>query len=230
ACGEGGFCLTFTYSGEQFCSAPCDSNSCPEGYSCEQLSTSAGVPKQCVPADQKQPKCVPSLHGTMETNDIFTDFAMVGYTDTDGDGSILTTADGAGEPAKRIKFSEYAANNDFKVILFNVAAGWCGPCQQETTGFKQLLKTYPKLGIYQVLFDGATQNTPAKLDLARNWIKKLGGVGATGVDFDKSVSPINTAGSTPLNMIIDAKTFKILKKFNGAPAGGMASTLAPYFK
>ncbi len=229
-CGEGGQCLTFSYSGEQFCSAPCDGSTCAAGFSCEQISADASVAKQCVPSDPKQPKCVSSLHGTMEANDIFTDFSIVGYTDTDGNGNILTLADGGAEPAKRIKFSEYAASGDFKVILFNVAAGWCGPCQQETTGFKQLLKTYPNLGIYQVIFDGKTQNTPAKLDLARTWIKNLGGVGATGVDFDKSVSPLNTAGSTPLNMIIDAKTFKILKKFNGAPAGGMASTIAPYMK
>lgn len=230
-CAEGGSCLTFSYTGEAFCSAACDGTTCATGYACANVQTGPETTSsQCVPDSKTAPKCVASLHGTMEVGDILEDFEMVGYLDTDSDGSLLTTSDGPPELARRIKFSEYASIGGYKAVLFNVAAGWCGPCQQETTGFKKLMAAYPNLGIYQVIFDGAKQNTKPTLTLAKSWIKNLNAAGAVGVDAEKRVVPYNTAGSTPLNMIVDAQTRKILKKFNGAPAGSLNSTVAPYLK
>jgi hypothetical protein len=86
------------------------------------------------------------------------------------------------------------------------------------------------VGIFQVIFDGATQGSKPSLTMLKQWITKLNGVGAVGVDQERNVIPINTAGSTPLNIIIDAQSRKILKKFNGAPAGSLGSVLAPYLK
>lgn len=229
-CGSGGTCLTFNYTGEQFCATPCDGNSCATSYSCVKVSTADGPTPECVPADKNAPKCVSSLHGTMEVGDIMEDFEMVGFEDTDQDGQMLKLADGSPEIAHRIRLSEYAAMGGYKVIIFVVAAGWCGPCQQETTTNKKLMASYPNVGIFQVLFDGATQNTPAKMALTKSWIKNLNAVGAVGADFEKRVVPINTAGSVPLNIIIDAQTRKILLKMNGAPPGGMGSVVAKYAK
>jgi hypothetical protein len=226
-CQEGGVCLTYLHTKESFCSAGCTS-SCPSGYSCTDVGSPTG--KQCIPADKSAPKCVPKIHATMEVGDIMDDFEMVGYMDTDGDGSVLKLADGSNEQPMRLKLSEYAGLGGFKLILFNVSAGWCGPCQQETLGFKPLMKAYPDVGIFQVIFDGATQGSKPSLTMLKQWITKLNGVGAVGVDQERNVIPINTAGSTPLNIIIDAQSRKILKKFNGAPAGSLGSVLAPYLK
>jgi thiol-disulfide isomerase/thioredoxin len=128
-----------------------------------------------------------------------------------------------------IKLSEFAKNG-YKIILLNAAAGWCGPCQQETAGFKSLAAKYPELGIYQVLFDNVKQGQTPTLSFLNQWVKTLKPAGAVGIDPERNIVPINTGGSTPLNMIIDAKTLKVLKKFNGAPATGLNSVIAPYFK
>ncbi len=225
--GAGGMCLTYNHTKEQFCSAPCGTgDSCPSGYGC--VAIGASKSKQCVPSDKQAPKCVPKLNKHIEEGDILEDFAMVGYLDTDGDGSLLTTTTGNEEP-RIIKLSEYA-DLGFKVVLFNVSAGWCGPCKQETTTFKSLLAKYPDVGIYQVLYDGAQQGSLPALQLAKDWIKSFKGQGAVGVDPDRNVAPINVAGSTPLNLIIDAKTRKVLKKINGLPQTGIAGVIAPFMK
>jgi len=36
-----------------------------------------------------------------------------------------------------------------------------------------------------------------------------------GIDPARNSIPLNTNGTTPLNMLIDAKTLKVLEKFNG---------------
>ncbi len=225
--GAGGMCLTYNHTKEQFCSAPCGAgDSCPAGYGC--VGIGASKSKQCVPSDKNAPKCVPKLNKHIEEGDILEDFSMVGYIDTDGDGSLLATSGGNEEP-RIIKLSEYA-DLGYKIVLFNVAAGWCGPCKQETTTFKSLIAKYPDLGIYQVLYDGTQPGSLPTLQLAKDWIKSFKGQGAVGVDPDRNVAPINVAGSTPLNIVIDAKTRKVLKKINGVPATGISGLVAPYLK
>lgn len=128
-----------------------------------------------------------------------------------------------------IKLSEFAANG-YKVVLFNVAAGWCGPCQQETKSFKALLTKYPDLGVYQVLYDGVQPGSLPTMAFAKQWITVLNGQGAVGIDPDRNVSAWNTGGSTPLNLIVDAQTRKVLAKFNGVPPGGIGAAVAPFMK
>ena len=219
-CGAGGACLSYMHTKEQFCSAPCNGTTCPATYKCVDVQTATGKTKQCVPGDSKAPKCVPKLNNFLEVGSIMQDFAITGY---------ITNGDGLPDTPMVIKLSEFAKNG-YKVILLNAAAGWCGPCQQETMGFKSLAAKYPELGIYQILFDNVGQGQIPTLSFLNQWTKALKPFGATGIDPERNIVPINTGGSTPLNMIIDAKTLKVLQKFNGAPSGGLGPVLAPYFK
>lgn len=219
-CGSGGACLSYLHTKEQFCSAPCDGTTCPATYKCVDVQTATGKSKQCVPGDSKSPKCVPKLHNYLEVGSIMQDFAITGY---------ITNGDGLADTPMVIKLSEFAKNG-YKIILLNAAAGWCGPCQQETMGFKSLAAKYPELGIYQILFDNVGQGQVPTISFLNQWTKALKPYGATGIDPERNIVPINTGGSTPLNMIIDAKTLKVLQKFNGAPSGGLGPVLAPYFK
>lgn len=220
SCGPGGSCLTYQHTKEQFCSAPCNGSTCPANFKCVDIKTPTGASKQCVPADTKAPKCVDKLHGMLEAGDTMQDFTVTGY---------VTNGDGVTDEPMAIKLSEFAKNG-YKIILFNAAAGWCQPCQQETTAFKSLAAKYPDLGIYQVLFDNIQPGQVPTLKFLNSWVKLLKPAGVIGIDPERNVMPINTEGSTPLNMIIDAKTMKILKKFNGAPGNGFAAELYPYFQ
>jgi thiol-disulfide isomerase/thioredoxin len=205
-CQSGGLCLTYV-TNETFCGSDCGGASCPSSYQCEEIDSTS---KQCTPTSDEIPSCVP-LSPTMEPGDIMDDFAMVGYTDTNKDNALTDET-----TLKVIRLSDYA--NEAKVILLNVSAGWCGPCQDETRTFTSLMSTYgPKgLMIVQALFDTDTQGEPATVAFLKTWIKALKPSGASGVDPAWNSLPMNTDGSTPLNVLLDAKTRKVLSKFNTA--------------
>ena len=195
-------CLTYNHTKESFCAAACDPG-CPTGYTC-----AAGINK-CVPADKSNPKCVSSISKMAEVGDIMDDYSMIGMVDTYDDGSLV------GEEPRLIKFSDFATHHE--LILFNVSAVWCSACQAETKDMKTLYKTYfPKgLVLVQTLFDGAKPGYPMTFPLLKAWNSQLKPSGYVGMDPDRLVMQYNVAGSTPLNMIIDAKTRKVVYKTNG---------------
>jgi hypothetical protein len=53
------------------------------------------------------------------------------------------------------------------------------------------------------------------MGLLKAWNKQLKPAGAVGMDPERWVAQYNTGGSTPLNVLIDAKTRKVLYKVNG---------------
>lgn len=226
-CATGGSCLTYIHTSEAFCSSSCPAEGCPTGFDCQEIPVAGGAKvKQCVPNEASDGKCVSKISGQFEKGDTMANFEMVGYLDTDGNGSLNTTADGAEAP-QLIRLNDVAALG-YDLILFNVAAGWCGPCQAETKEFKYLIKTYPNVAVFQVIFDHSTPGVVPTLEFVSKWIKTLKAVGYVGVDPDRKVMSINTEGSTPLNMIIDAKTMKVLDKFNGSPQSGLGSIIKKY--
>lgn len=222
-CKEGALCLTFTFSKESFCATACPTpkQSCEgsDSYQCQEIQTGLTTKSnQCVPYNpdpKKEISCI-KLSPTMEVGAILPDFAMVGYADENRDGSL------AGETLKVVKLSDFTAA---KIILFNVSAGWCGPCQQETKMMADLMATYARdgLAIFQVLYDGkdpGTRPTRAFLDA---WVAALNPQGACGIDPNRDVAPYNTNGTTPLNMILDPKTRKVIAKWNGIAAPGLGT-------
>ncbi len=213
-CSENSSCLSFYFSKESFCSADCTSTSCPAGSKCIQTSQTA---KSCIPnyTTPQKPTCVNKLSPSMEKGDIMFDFGMVGVTDTDGDGDLMK------EQLRVFHFSDFAKHH--KLIYFNVSAGWCSACQAETKEFAKLnYEFYPKgVVIFQAIFDGYKKGqwTFPNEEVLKSWINGLKPQGMIGVDPERNAIPINSKGSTPLNMIIDAKTRKVLEKWNGYGKG-----------
>ena len=200
-CKTGGLCLAFSNTGESFCGTNCGSG-CPSGYGCYNKVN------QCVPT--AKPSCVASLSPMMEVGDTMEDLAMVGKLDANKDDSL------AGEKLQLIRLSQFKSA---KVILLSVAAGWCSPCQQETKLFITLLKSLgPKgLVVVQALIQGVAKTsppTPPDLTLLNNWIQSLNALGAIGIDPAMISDRYNTKGTVPMNMIIDAKSMKIMEKWN----------------
>lgn len=226
-CAVGGSCLSYYHTKEQFCSSSCEDAGCPAGYGCVDIASATGTTKQCVPGQDEEPQCVAKINPRMEVGDTMEDFSMTGYLDSDGNGSLIKLADGSAEEARLIKLSEVAGLG-YDLILFNLAAGWCGPCQEETKGFRSLMKSYPTVAVFQVIFDDVKPGDPPTLKFARSWISALKGSGYVGIDPNRRSVTYNTAGSTPLNMLIDAKTMKILYKENGAPPTGFGPTVKKY--
>ncbi len=240
--GTGSLCLSYVWSGEAFCSNNCDSRACPtsstqtfECYGPVQLSATESV-KQCVPVDtvnpkdKAQPTCLKAgLKPSMEVGDIMDDFAMVGYVDENKDNSLV------GETLRVVKLSEFASSA--KIILFNISAGWCPVCQEETQGkgtnlgFADLMAKYRDQGlmIFQVLNDSDVYggNIPPSVKLLDAWNVKMKAAGACGIDPAYRTMAWDTAGSVPLNMILDAKTRKVLAKFVGLGAESAITKYLP---
>ena len=178
-CNQGGLCLTYSNSGESFCAASCSGGSCPGGYSCYSKYN------KCVPSTKSS--CVPSLSSMMEVGDTMEDFAMVGKWDTNKDYSL------AGEKLQLLRLSQFKSA---KVIMFSVAAGWCGPCKTETKQFKSLLQSLgPKgLVVFQSLTAGVSKTsppTPPDLLFLDAWIGSLSAVGAIGIDPGQRVGSVH---------------------------------------
>jgi thiol-disulfide isomerase/thioredoxin len=203
-CATGGLCLQYSSTKERFCAESCATGGCPSGYDCVTLGNGA---KQCVHPQQQAPTCTPKLQEMMAVGATMDDYAMIGVTDDNGNGDMLD------EPLKIVRLSDFAETH--KLILFNVSAVWCGACQQETLEFAAFEQSHPEVAIFQTLFDGQQPGSDITQNLLAAWVSQLNAKGAVGMDPAKMVLQYNAAGSTPLNMVIDAKTRKILHKWNG---------------
>lgn len=220
-CGSAGRCLQYNHTKEAFCGLPC-TDTCDTGMKCVQVSQDGA--KACVPDDAKSPKCVDKLGTMYEIGAKMHDYAMVGMVDTDGDGNLHT------ELPRIIHFSDYAEHT--KLLIVNVTAVWCSACQQETKDIAKMLNAYSEADVafFQILFDGAKPGQLMNMPLLKDWQKQLKPVGAVGMDPSRVTVPWNSKGSTPLNMIINAKTREVLYKVNGYSKPGMIAALNKFLK
>jgi cysteine-rich repeat protein len=200
-CADQNPCLFWYHSKEYFCSAPCGSG-CPAGFACASLSATAFG---CIPNNQPKPSCVPALAPMIEPGDTAPDYAMVGVRDQDGDKSLKD------EQPEVIRFSDYAGA---KLILFSLSAGWCTACQKEAAESRTLLEAWGDKGLVFVQALYATENKAApmpNLIFLGKWLEMLDPLGAIGID----PVPWNTTGSVPMNLVLEAKTRKVLLKIYG---------------
>jgi thiol-disulfide isomerase/thioredoxin len=208
-CAANSLCLTFTSSLESFCAATCGTgDTCETGYSCSSISTASGSKKQCVPSKDLDYSCV-GLSALGEVGAVIDDLVMVGYRDANADGSL------SGEPLELLHLSDF--KDSHKLILITLSAGWCGPCQQEAKDSAEVNQLYGAQGLvmFTMLFDNVKQQQRPTLDFLDQWIAQLKPGAATGIDPRRIAVPLNTKGSTPLNLLIDAKTRTVLEKWNG---------------
>jgi hypothetical protein len=233
-CPSGGSCLGWPYTGERFCGKPCKgAGDCGSGQGCVEIGKKDSGNFQCVPTQTKINgklplyTCVNKITPQGEKGDIMSDFKMVGVVDIDGDGQLTD------EEPRVLRLSDFSAHS---VIFLTVAAGWCSACQQETKDFKALYKKYGgELVIFQILFQGFEKSASsyATFKVLKSWnsnLKPIGG--AIGVDFTRRIQTYNWQMSTPMSMLIDAKTRLILDKWNGYSHAGLVSKLAalPHLK
>ena len=207
-------CITLNSSWGYYCGQDCTTKSCPADNKCYTITGSSN--KQCWPDPTKKKSCV-TLGPSMDAGDIMDDFSMVGITDSDKSGSLTN------DKRRLVKLSDFAKSH--KIILFVISAGWCGPCKTETKLFKSWMKTYGPQGmiIFQAITDSATKGKAADPTFLSSWISTYDALGAIGLDPKKLSSQYNTKGTIPMNMILDAKTRKVLVKWNG---GGTTKTEA----
>jgi len=207
-CATGAMCLHYTGSKESFCTKDCSSATCPSGYQCYS-SPSGSIKSQCVPDQTTKTSCVSSYSNMYEKGDVMEDFAITGKWDSDKDGDM------SDEKLAELKLSQFSSTH--KVILFDSSAMWCGPCITETRAFANWMKTYEPQGlmIFQTITDGPTKGTRATLPQLDSWISTYNAVGAIGLDWNYNASQFNINNAIPMNVLVDAKTLKVIDKWNG---------------
>ena len=122
-CNLGGVCLSFTLTEEFFCGSDCTaSGTCGSGYKCYTVNSSTGQ-KQCGPAQKSggiYPTCTNGLtFPIFKAGDVIDDFAMVGYRDTNNNGTLADET-----TLQVVKLSDMAKTAGAKLILLNISAFW----------------------------------------------------------------------------------------------------------
>lgn len=127
-----------------------------------------------------------------------------------------TTAQGVeiGETAVDLSFTTHAGDvsctHDFtgKVVLINIAAGWCPPCRTETPGFVEVYDEFKGDGfvILQAMFEDYDGGSPDAAFM-NEWQDEYGITftlipDPTNDFWDAYVPPSNT-GAIPHNLILD---------------------------
>ncbi|NUP13025.1 MAG: TlpA family protein disulfide reductase [Polyangiaceae bacterium] len=162
----------------------------------------------------------------MEKGSVITNFKFEGFPNPDEDKSEsvdIQLADfynqsgdevfpegsplGAGEPKPT-------------VLLLNIGAVWCGPCQEEadTVLPGQYAKYSPKgVQFVFVLADGPNQGVPAGLNSLVSWTTKYETLWPATIDPSYTLGSLFKGAAFPVNIVIDTQTMKIVEAVAGLP-------------
>jgi peroxiredoxin len=161
-------------------------------------TTSGQTPQGCglpaPPADFSYPA---GPYGT-EVGDRFADFT-------------LERCDGT-----KLKFSTVLANSE--LVWFNVGAGWCQPCIEETPALEESFAKECGRGlrVVQVLFEDARADPATKL-FCEQWQSEFDLTFPVLVDPLFITSEYFESVSTPLNMLIDSSGTIVFRETGTIP-------------
>jgi hypothetical protein len=129
-----------------------------------------------------------------------------------------------------VALSDYydpAGSKGVSLLLLNTAAIWCSACVSE---HRTLPERQTELGerglvILSTLFQDAERN-PASLEDVERWIAKFGTNFPMVADPDLALGAYASPDSAPLNMLVDPRSMKILRKY----VGDQGSVMWPYIE
>jgi hypothetical protein len=113
-----------------------------------------------------------------------------------------------------------------EIVLLNTAAVWCSVCKSE---HKTLPDRYAELAprglaIVSALFQNG-QGGPADLDDLTTWVETFDVPFPMVLDPDYQLNDYASAETAPLNLVIDARTMRILAKFIGNQSEPLWTTI-----
>ena len=145
------------------------------------------------------------VHGTLEN------FAFLGWHDP-------VAANYDASKLEQVRLSEYYnpdGRSNVKLIWINASAVWCSVCRAEMADIKSngVHASFGPRGVQMIvtLFED-NKSGPAKPSDLHNW----GSLPDHSIDFPLLLDPgfklgaFFTSDATPLNMLVDAKTMKVL--------------------
>lgn len=108
------------------------------------------------------------------------------------------------------------AGDRYELLLVNSAALWCSACQVEHGELPERYEEFGPRGlvILSALFQDR-EGEPAGLDDLTLWVETFGTPFPMALDPDYQLGTYAPAASAPLNLLLDARTMRILEKFTG---------------
>ena len=120
---------------------------------------------------------------------------------------------------------------DKTVLIMNASAGWCSVCKAEAIELKKEYATYKDQGleIWFTLFEDY-EGKPATVGFWSKWIASIKADYPTLLDTAFELGEYFSVEATPLNMVIDLKTMKIVYMQTGFDKVGMENSFKQYLK
>jgi hypothetical protein len=127
-----------------------------------------------------------------------------------------------------VALSDYydpAGTKGFSLLLLNTSAIWCSACVSEhrTLPERQAQLAPQGLVILSALFQDAERN-PASLADVERWIENFGTNFPMVADPELEFGAYASPDSAPLNMLVDPRSMKILRKY----VGDQGTVMWPY--
>lgn len=144
-------------------------------------------------------------------------YKFIGYG-TDASAAKLDTGKGSGT----VQLSDYfdPKSDKYSIIILNVAARWCGPCNQETDEIVSgVAATYgPKKVVFVQAITEGLDYKPATMDDLNGWIGDHTNNFTTMLDPNQvNLGVFFDRAAIPFNAVIDARSMEILYAGTGAP-------------
>lgn len=139
-------------------------------------------------------------------------------------GTLDTKCDSRVEPPplERMSLAEYydpTGQSDVELLMINVSAVWCSVCRSEFSGFRNR-GTYREYRARQVEFWAAlfedADHLPARPSDLSCWVSQFDVDFPMVLDPGFKTGPLFTSAATPMNLVVDTRTMRIIAQFPGA--------------
>lgn len=123
------------------------------------------------------------------------------------------------ERLETLAFSDFydpQGTKGVRLLMLNTAAIWCQPCQNEHEGLdERVAELGPKgLAVLSALFQNARHEPAGEADLVA-WVNAFGTNFSMAIDPEYQMDRYASADTAPLNLIVDPRNMKILRKYIG---------------
>lgn len=144
-------------------------------------------------------------------------YKFLGYG-TDASATKLDTTKGTGT----VQLADYfdPKSEKYSIIILNVAARWCGPCNQETTEIVGGIAAQyaPKKVVFVQAITEGLDYKAATMDDLNGWISDHSNNFTTMLDPSQAnLGVFFDRAAIPFNAVIDARSMEILYAGTGAP-------------
>lgn len=142
------------------------------------------------------------------------------------EGAVLANHEFVNPDGSKFSFADVHAEKKNKLLLLSTSAGWCTACIEEQPALKERHTRWSAKGLYILisLFEDA-QFRAAGAELADKWQRQYDLPFKVVADPPFLLKEYYDETLTPMNMIVDVETMKILRITTGWDASAVDAIL-----